>query len=97
MEWMSKNSGVVVTILIALIVQIGAYAVLMDTVKTLKEMAGKLRSDLDDHEKQSGLHRTADSEARITRIESGINAVGAILTDMKENIGLLRGANHKNN
>jgi len=89
MEWITKNPGAIISLAVILIGWIGSNAILMDTVKTLKAKVEKLEVQLETHEKREGLHRTVDSEARISRIDAGISAIGSILTDVKENLARL--------
>jgi len=54
-----------------------------------KKAVDDLREDFDDHLRKDGVHRSADSEARISRIDSGINAIGSILTDIQTQLARL--------
>lgn len=97
MEWIAKNPGVFVTIIVLIVGNVWSLAVAMEQSRQTKKMVEDLREEFDAHLKEQGLHRTADSEARITRIDSGINALGAILTDVKENVAALRAGSKRNN
>lgn len=92
MEWIAKNPGVFITIIVLLLGNVWSLAVAMEQARQTKKMVEDLEVKLDYHLKEQGIHRTPDSEARVSRIEAGINAIGTILTDVRENIGELRAA-----
>lgn len=97
MEWIAKNPGVFVTIIVLVIGNVWSLAVALEQARQTKKMVESLEEKLDWHLKEQGLHRTPDSEARITRIDSGINALNAILVDVKENVAALRAGNNRIN
>jgi len=97
MEWIAKNPGVFVTIIVLVIGNVWSLAVALEQARQTKKMVESLEEKLDRHLKEQGLHRTPDSEARITRIDSGINALNAILIDVKENVAALRAGNNRIN
>lgn len=97
MEWIAKNPGVFITVIVLVIGNVWSLAVALEQARQTKKMVETLEEKFDWHLKEQGLHRTPDSEARITRIDSGINALNAILIDVKENVAALRAGNKQNN
>lgn len=95
-EWIAKNPGAFITIIVLIIGNIWSVAVAMEQARRTTKTVEDLREDFDKHLKEQGIHRTADSEARITRIDAGISAIGNILTDVKEQLAGL-GANRRRN
>lgn len=95
MEWIAKNPGAFITIVVLILGNVWSLAVALEQARRNKEMTEELRDEFDRHVKESGLHRTADSESRITRIDSGINALNSILIDVKENLAALRASSNQ--
>ena len=100
-EWIVKNPSAFLAIITLIVGNIWAFAVAMEQsrqtkreLEVTKEELRKTREMMEGHLRDTSSHRTIDSEGRISRIEAGINAVGNILADIKENIGMLR-ASHK--
>ena len=88
------------TIIVLIVTNIWAIAVAMESAKQTKreldlakDELRKTRETIEGHLRDTSIHRTLDSEGRINRIEAGISAIGNILTDIKENIGMLRASN----
>ena len=97
MEWIAKNPGVFVTIIVLIVGNVWSLAVALEQAKRTSKMVEDLEEKFNAHTKEQGIHRTPDSEARITRIDSGINALNAILVDVKENVAALRAGNNRIN
>ena len=90
-EWIARNPGAFITIIVLTIGNIWSLAVAMEQARQTKKAVEEMRENLDEHLKREGIHRTPDSEARITRIDAGISAIGNILTDVKEQLAGLSG------
>jgi len=96
MEWIAKNPGVFITIIVLIIGNVWSLAVAMEQARRTARMVEEMREDIDRHLKEPGIHRTADSEARITRIDAGISAISNILTDVKEQLAALGAGRRRN-
>lgn len=94
-EWINRNPGAFITIIVLILGNVWSLAVAMEQSRQNKKLTEDLREEFDSHVKEHGLHRTADSESRITRIDSGINALNSILTDVKENLAALRATSNQ--
>jgi len=96
MEWIAKNPGVFVTIIVLIIGNVWSLAVAMEQARRTAKAVDEMREDIDRHLKEAGIHRTPDSEARISRIDAGISAIGNILTDVKEQLAALGAGRRRN-
>lgn len=97
MEWIAKNPSAFIAIIVLIVGNVWSLAVALEQAKRTSKMVEDLEEKFNAHTKEQGIHRTADSEARVSRIEAGINAIGSILSDVKENIGELRAMNKRIN
>lgn len=96
MEWIAKNPGVFITIIVLIIGNVWSLAVAMEQARRTAKAVEEMREDFDEHLKREGIHRTPDSEARISRIDAGISAIGNILTDVKEQLAALGAGRRRN-
>lgn len=96
MEWIAKNPGVFITIIVLIIGNVWSLAVAMEQSRRTAKAVEEMREDFDRHLKEQGIHRTPDSEARISRIDAGISAISNILTDVKEQLAALGAGRRRN-
>jgi len=96
MEWIAKNPGAFITIIVLIIGNIWSLAVAMEQARRTAKAVEVMREDFDEHLKREGIHRTPDSEARISRIDAGISAISNILTDVKEQLAALGAGRRRN-
>jgi len=96
MEWIAKNPGVFITIIVLIIGNVWSLAVAMEQARRTAKAVEEMREDFDEHLKREGIHRTPDSEARISRIDAGISAISNILTDVKEQLAALGAGRRRN-
>lgn len=96
MEWIAKNPGAFITIIVLIIGNVWSLAVAMEQARRTAKAVEEMREDFDEHLKREGIHRTPDSEARISRIDAGISAIGNILTDVKEQLAALGAGRRRN-
>lgn len=96
MEWIAKNPGAFITIIVLIIGNVWSLAVAMEQARRTAKAVEGMREDFDEHLKREGIHRTPDSEARISRIDAGISAISNILTDVKEQLAALGAGRRRN-
>ncbi len=96
MEWIAKNPGAFITIIMLIIGNVWSLAVAMEQARRTAKAVEEMREDFDEHLKREGIHRTPDSEARISRIDAGISAISNILTDVKEQLAALGAGRRRN-
>lgn len=95
-DWINRNPGAFITIIVLIVGNIWSLAVAMEQARRTAKAVEEMREDIDMHLKEPGIHRTPDSEARITRIDAGISAIGNILTDVKEQLAALGAGRRRN-